>query len=705
VEWLTAWLKRAFGVKIFLAIWILVLLVPAWRSDVRYQWNAKRPSFDKPSHNLTATEISLLKSRFPDDYQLSLEQLRWDFGVGAMIPADSEEEARKARLFGGYAALSRRFPRENEIRKAWLRDATIGPLEIEPPSTYDALPPRQRPQKSTNWLSNAQLQAAITVAREGAAIEPQNSFFPWMESVFQFALKRPNPALRAIERAAMCRDFDDGTLQTTRRRIEISSRAHLVGWRDKLSEWAYQLLPHLGKIRASAGAAMEISLQKHRRGDAVGALQVAAVVARAGEGVSRAKSSSITVLVGDDIQQIAWNESLKNIGRDVAEPRVGNDNGDFANRNRLVAYRQREAEIARRIAIYARQLKQELIAQQALSSLPALKGQRLGAFNADSEFDNGFQGVGQLSQIFWLQGRLLGLSLTAALVWSAAFVLSLGCPVAPEIRRALAGWAAFCIGATAAMLGVALVFSGVSLPEDFWFFFNEDQPDLSYARDYANNLNTFLTLLWLLPIALTALFSRATISRLLKQKLAFTAKSLAKTLIYSVMMGSAAATFSMSLLGLDYFPSQIWDELPLPFIGSILAAGGFHVLTTQGKSRFAALLFWSVPWILLGAALARESSYDAIWTRLMVVLALVFLGLSAYLTSWRPAPTAREFLADLMSRARVLAATLAVASAISYLAVKIVVLPAEARMSALIDRQLQIGEVAFVEERLAETAK
>lgn len=698
------WLQKRLGLKLFVACWLLVLLIPNWREDAREQWGNETWSFDSPIGESTSKKTALLASRFPDDWAAQLEALNAHDNVYTFSTAATQGEAAKPRLFEAYAQLSRRFPRENEIRKAWLRDVTRGGLDIDVESAYAHPSPQKRPKKQENWLPKVEIEAAIAAAREGAKIEPQNSFFPWMESALHFALKRPSDALAALERAAGCAFFDDGTTQTVRRRLELLGRVQNVGWGDKSRAMWSLLLPHLGKMSAIASAAMKISGQVHRRGEKVRALHIAATVARAAATLSNSQGT-IAVWVGDEIQQIAWHGALKNAGRDIESPRFAGGESLMETKERLAVYQSHSEDLARTAAAYARELNQEPIAKQALNTLPHLKGRRLAASYQENAFNGTFRDARRLAKAFWLQSRLLRFSLVSAVLWVVAFALTFRAALPADLKRTMAVWAAFCVGATAVLLGVGVVYFGLGSTDGF--FLDDGERVSSYALEYARNLSGLVVLLWSFPVIVTALLNAVKDHavkrpRLTLEKHGFSAQRMVKILIYGVMSVSVATFFFI----VGYAPSggSDWERIAVALLfvfgASVVAAGVFHAATTSGNQRIAAILVWAVPWLLLSAMAVRESFYGTVWVVLILAIALVFVGLSAHLTNWRPAPLTLRFFFEVLARARVLAATLAVASAIFYLGVRIGVLPEEARMNALIDTQLKIGEVAWLEERL-----
>ncbi|MBW3637527.1 MAG: hypothetical protein KY445_13850 [Armatimonadetes bacterium] len=696
------WLRKRLGLKLFAACWLLVLLIPSWRQDAREQWGSETWSFENSTRGLNREKTALLASRSRDDWAAQLEHISAQY---PWITSDSfaKNAARQRSFFDDYARLSRRFPRENAIRKAWLRDVTRGYLDIDWEAAYAHLPAQDRPKKQENWLPKSQIEAAIAAAREGAKIEPQNSFFPWMETVFQFALKRPDDALASLERASRGSYFDDGTLQTVRRRLELLSRVQNVGWGDKSRAlWSF-LLPHFGKIHLSVQAAMKISSQAQRRGDKGRALQIAATVARAGATLSVSKDSLITVSVGESIQQTAWRDVLKSAGRDIKAPRFPGGQSLMEQQQRLAVYQSHYEELARAAAVYARELNQEAIAEQALNTLPHLKGQQLAASYQENAFNGTFRDARHLAKAFWHQSRLMRLSLVGAVLWVVAFALTFRAALPADFKRAMASWAAFCVGATAVLLGVGVVYFGLGSTDGF--FLDDGERVSSYALEYARNLSGLVALLWSFPVIVTALLNvvkghAMKRPRLILETRGFSAQRMVKILIYGVMSLSVA-TFSL-IAGLAPSGGSDWDRIVIAlffvFGVSVVAAGVFHAATTSGNQCLAATLAWAVPWLLLGAIVVHESFHHTIWAVLILALALVFLGLSVHLANRTP-PTIRFFF-DVMARTRVLAATLAVASAIFYVGVKIAVLPQEARMSAILDAQLQRGEVAWLEERL-----
>ncbi|WP_309712802.1 hypothetical protein, partial [Armatimonas sp.] len=64
-------------------------------------------------------------------------------------------------------------------------------------------------------VDSAALEAALKDAQGGAVLDPSNAFFPAMEAIALYGLKRDSEARAALHRAALAPHYDDGTRTET----------------------------------------------------------------------------------------------------------------------------------------------------------------------------------------------------------------------------------------------------------------------------------------------------------------------------------------------------------------------------------------------------------------------------------------------------------------------------------------------------------
>ncbi len=693
--------QKSAGLKIWLGIWVLVLLVPTWRQSARQQWQGSTVVFNAFENGLTRERLSQMAARTPGDFEPALELFRQrSFSIGGSN-SPTTDSPPLVRFFDDYAALSRRFPRENAIRQAWLLDVTRGPLQIESAALYARLGPNRRPNTvRPNWIAPRQLEAALNAAREGAALEPQNSFFPWMESALLFAQRRPDEALQALERASKCQIFDDGTRQTVKRQLALLSRFQTLNWSDRLRVQGSLLLPHFAKISGTGRAALEIAARDYARGERRSALKITSVVARAGATLSDSNDLEIAVLIGDIIQRNAWQSALKNAKVAIAKPKNAARTAQENLAERVAA----DGENARRVAILARESGKESIAKQVFSTLPALRSDRLAiGLNAPIFESNGVsQRAKRLAMLFWLQGQLMRLSLAGAVAWLATVLLARRADVTTA-RPKMALWAAFCIGATAFCMGAGALLFGIDTFENLARPGYDDYRNrISLWGDYGRHFQFFLGLLWVFPAALAALWQSAkTLNWRFDTRNPGSLRSL-QWLFYVLLAANLVAVIWLRSRQFgkeggfpveDFYQWAVWSAIIAIGVGA-----AWHLATTRGRARFGALLFWCAPLLILTSQTLLSPS-EAGQIALSLGFAQFCVVASAYLTHWRPAPATQLCAFDFGNRLRTLAAILAVASAISYLGVKIAAAPAERNLNALIDLQLEIGEVAWLESR------
>lgn len=520
--------RHKFGLRLGLTLWfavaLLVAVVPAWRLRAARQWDNARVQFawNSDVYGLTPALQEAAARRFPDEAAAQLAKfhgLRW-VGVGADLAFDNPDfRLAERKYFARYDALERRFSRSNAVRAQRLLDATRGPLAIDEGPQPPGAPRPASSTKTQPWLSQSALRGAVQSARRAAQIEPDNGFFPWMEAVFEFALKQDTAALAALERAGRCSRFDDYITQTVRDRLELAGRFRATSWEDEYSAYYSALLPHLTKMRSAARAAMGRARAARARGDETRALQITGIVMRAGALVARSDAITITAFSGAAIRSLAWQGAIEDL---PDAPRLEdfraantsaapfNSSQEMIERTRAegrAASEQYKRALVQRFARYARENGRSDLAREALASADERESWRADFVPGEPPFNALQERAQALARAHWLGALALRLSVVGALLWLVLWPLS-SRELSRAARRATLLAAMFSLGASA-MLLVALsrAPSVVSFappqtydlplpPTDAFTVWLDNWPQITFA-------------LWALPLGVAVVVQRA----------------------------------------------------------------------------------------------------------------------------------------------------------------------------------------------------
>ncbi|WP_395095159.1 hypothetical protein [Armatimonas sp.] len=150
------------------------------------------------------------------------------------------------------------------------------------------------------------LEAALADARQGAALDSQNGFFPTMEAVTLYGLKRDSEAEIALHRAALCPNFDDGTRTevTGVRELRRLARGPQLGITE-IAQAAATLFPHYSLLRALARLATVHAVEHEKSGDITGGLALRRDTLAVAEKLRDQSSSHIGTLVGTAMVSIS----------------------------------------------------------------------------------------------------------------------------------------------------------------------------------------------------------------------------------------------------------------------------------------------------------------------------------------------------------------------------------------------------------------
>ena len=172
------------------------------------------------------------------------------------------------------------------------------------------------------------------------------------------------PALRALERAANCADFNDGTLEYQLARLKWAQTRHPLDWDQKFALLNEVILPHYSVMRVLQREVIWSGLARYRRGDRAGAYRRWTLALRAAGAFRRAqlrgnRSFYVGVLVSEAMEKSVWTAVARELqvsppgGAKKLEPSVA-----FA---RFVALARRDGQGA--LADLARRERSEMEAK------------------------------------------------------------------------------------------------------------------------------------------------------------------------------------------------------------------------------------------------------------------------------------------------------------------------------------------------------
>ena len=707
---------RKLGLIIWAATVFAILIVPTWRLRASRQWESPVLNFNRiysPQENkfglFSALELEAAR-RFPDDPVAQMASLH---GVNlSVIPLASAQNSyndprvRRAQndYFARYDQLEERFPRANIVRAQHLLDVTRGWLDInQGPQPKPKIANQGKLIERERTWSQAQLQNAVGTAREGARIEPKNAFFPWIEAIVNFSLRRDDAAIAALRRAGQCNYFDDYVISRVDARLKLLSRLRAVGWEDEFAEWLGALLPHLGQMRTAARATMGRARLARQKGDEARALELAGIVQRAGAVVERTNGIAITKSVGQAICLEAWKAVLENQANLPVLARGGGASTD--ERTRIIEeYNNR---IARLCADYCRARKRPDLAREALNIASKFDAERLFDVYRKPGVKDVNVAVEELSRAFWLGGTALIFGAGASGLWLLTWPLSRRQEEARARRQSLL-CSMFLAGITVVLFVATLKF----VPRDFF--------NLWDASESYNTLNTLwlvnpdslklLALLWVVPIAIEVLFH---LSKIVIATRFWRIEASGKTNWFAIARALVATGFVLGLCGVlaslgqtvDFIYSYIFPICGIIFLMCALVGSAMMIIWSKALKRVLAGLVVGTFWTGFVALIFSDTSGDHLfyrWIAASLALILLLCAFAIYLRigDFSPPEQLKEFAFQFAARTRIAAGVLALLCAVAYFGITLWTIPVEAQTRAMMQRQLQIGEVAWLREQI-----
>ena len=402
------WLAR--GVIVFALCWAILLAVPSLRFQNVRAWYADLSSPEVYwGSGPNSEQLESAYRRSPNDPFLAGQHLQYQWLLS--------QRANTAQFFGDYDALVARFPDRLDLRRQRLVKATIGNIV---PSRYtdwfENGAPGQNPPPddavSGKWLSAKQLEKVVASARAGAALAPDDAFFPWMEALALWGLRREAQAIAALERAGNCARFDDGIVSEARQNLVFAQRNQRLEWIEKLSTALGVVLPHYAIMRNLAREVTLSGVAQYRAGNKTEAWRRWQIALRAGRafrvGQLNGKDGLIVgFLAGQGIEESVWRTIAREIGGLQSTAQL---------EGTQVAPSERVAQVFDRVA--------RRDGQVPLANWSAKERAQMQAFNADPHFRPDYitrtwftpRALWSL-QIVWIGARVIWLAVLGAGFW------------------------------------------------------------------------------------------------------------------------------------------------------------------------------------------------------------------------------------------------------------------------------------------------
>ena len=745
-------IRSRFGLVLWCAIALIILAVPLWRlratrqlrspfveaktSPLRMVTEKLQPSDE---FGLSAPLATQAARRLPDDVGAQLATLdaaqfiaRTKSDVTPNYSAYYQNQQQLARAQASLAAraksnwkttdayfarfdeLEKRFSQSNLsnlVRAAHLHAAMSGALSINegPYFSYryegkSLVPTPLLMLHSENWMSPAAREQAIQTAREGAHSESDNAFWPWMEAILQFSLGRNDDALRALEAAGGKARFDDYGLSLVAQRLRVLKRLRATGWEDDWNEYSALPVAHFYKTRSAMRAVIYQTKLLRERGDQKRAFRWSAASARASSVVAITGKTFLCRFAGQALCAIAWEGAARGIAGAPKPPAI-----DASDAERTAYFEARQRSAVARFAQLARQNGDEALARQTLVTFQS--------FDVRREYQRSLSGsnalparIWRLSKLYWLHAQVLCLSFIAAFIWCLmwAFTLKWNEKIAPVRGKILLGAMFF-----AGVSGAILVFARGFVPELDVLrqdLLNATLPTLMpepNVRTFAAVWPYSVGALWIIFIVVGAIrgvrserTSLSKPSRKINWKLiiGFALLCVFIESIVVIIDGWQPATSA---------PSLMVQTALISWFGSSFVGGALAMLWLRGKARAVVVLLTCALWTSIAALMYGNDPTlgdGLFYSQILWVIAGI-LALAALFFAVRnrifPVAKFKEFAFQIAARTRIAAGVLALLCAVAYFGISLWTIPVEHQTRTMMQRQLQIGEVAWLREQIA----
>lgn len=662
--------KIPVGVGLFIATWLLVLCVPTTR-DIPYLLNISA-QVGANQYEIEQSVPETLARAFPKD------PVAIGWKAETVFYRGQKNEIKHALA---------RFPDDLTIRAIRLQTASQSMR-----SSSGNIAAKDAAQK-------ADYRECARIARKGGTLEPNNAFWPWMEAAFEFSVGQSDAALRAFERLQSCTRYDDYIHQRLQARLNFWQSHEDPSFELKLNQLLLSvLLPHLSALRESSELAAARAVELRHAGDNARAIAVENGVLTAMRLMSRDGNNIISILNGESGARKALGQFFS-----IPKPRETNDYVDPAIYG---------GELARAWASYARANGRPELAQSADFVGEPSASQQWGEWIGNNYYAQfGFkQPWGTIATAGPLLLFLLACAVFAgALFWAFSGLVRASEP-APA-RGTVVACANFSFWLLLGLCALVVVQLGIRL-----------SPYISFAGDEmiafwtALNFFALATLCWLLPVWFVNLKRGRTWRR---------NRPDVPRVLPTFWNRARKAAWLVGLAGLALVGSNgrgLWDDTMFQFpyarwiagVGLALAfslelarwnLAGTRIRWSRDGAERAPTKFprWA-PWLVWGATLVGFGvliagiAQGAILFDQIVRAVLTLLALCGALwASWR---AARDHFGWQLAR-RTLGALVLMWS-VTTLFFAIALMPLRAQLNRNLDRQIRIGEIAWMREQIAE---
>ena len=286
----------------------ILLVLPSTRTLLNTQMQMEALTYatqmDLPAERAAA-------ARLPNDYPvqlaLAIEMPTTIAGIGPGAH-NVHTISESAQCDRNILALARRFPHNPSVYANLLRYMTRGEMHLQRKEDGSDLPPRAyRPAE----VSPESVAMFVAAAQKGAEVDPDNAYFPMMQTVGLLAAHRDSEALDAFKTAGRCSRWAEYYQDDVEGRNRLQAAAYGDhGAMPRLNNAANLLLPQYSQLRTAARVAVRLTAQREMDGGDTEMVAVRHAIMRCG-GLMRSQGSSyITTLVGIAIANIATSDPL-----------------------------------------------------------------------------------------------------------------------------------------------------------------------------------------------------------------------------------------------------------------------------------------------------------------------------------------------------------------------------------------------------------
>lgn len=664
-------LKIPVGVTLFIAIWLLALCVPPVReiSGVLQM----------------AAQVGANQYEVKEDVADAFAR---EFPAEPIAAGWSAENAFYRGHKDAVQTALARFPDDLQLRGLRLQTASNDIRRTN--GTLDAKDARQR----------AEFVQCAQIAREGGQRDPNNAFWPWMEAAFEFSTGQNDAALQAFERLQTCTRFEDYAHQRLQARLSFWKRHGNPSFEQKLGQLFFAtLFPHLTALRESGELAATRAAQLRKERKTARAIAIENGVLNAMRLLRHDSSSILYVSTGENGARDALGKFFS-----IAKPIETMD---------YVDPKIHGGKLARAWAAYARENRRPQLAHNAdFVGDPSAHwqwGEYVGSLRfAQFGFDEPW---GTLATAGPLLLFVLGLAIfVGAIVWALAMLLREGEP-APA-RGQVVACANFSFWLLLGICVIVVFKLGLSLNPFISFEGGE-----MIATWTVINFFILALLCWLLPVWFVNL------KRGRKWQRNRPEHPCALPLFWN---RARKVAWALGVLGLATVFSNgrgLWDGTPFQFpvalglagIGLTLAlslelarwnmAGTRIRWSASGQAkaqtkflRWAPWLLWGITFVGVGALISGISQGVIVFDQIVRAI-LTLLALSgALVVGWK---AARDHFGWQLARRTL--GVLVLMWSIAFLFFALGLVPVRAQLNRNLDRQIQIGEIAWMREQAAKT--